>query len=260
MSEVQSLKPYYVYELVDSRSNEVFYVGKGMGQRGNQHELEARSDDDTSEKIRRINEIRQSNGSVIVRVIGRFVTEEQAFAVEATLIHWVYGIEQLTNIQGGHGGSTIRKYGEFGTLAGIDIPKPERRADGVYATAMRQARELNGIVDFMESIKSWLEDELDIGFTKPDTSESNKTKIYSYFDRARIRVGAFHSKEPSLWVALEPTENTPDAKAHFLAVCQENELKVTKDKKLARLPNYNGTKDLQILADDVRKLSQMLSE
>ncbi|GAB1056481.1 MAG: hypothetical protein WAqPseu_34840 [Shewanella algae] len=258
MNDNSNLKPFYVYELVDSRNNEVFYVGKGVGQRGNQHELEARGAENSSDKIKKINDIKQSGGEVIVRVIGRYKSEEQAFAVEATLIHWVYGLVNLTNIQSGHGSSTIRNFGDLTVLEGIDIPKAERRADGVYALAMREARDSNDILQFIGNVKSWLEEQLDIGFTKPDTSESNKTKIYSYFEQARIRIGAFHSKEPTLWLALEPADKTPEAKKRFLAVCETHNLKVTKDNKLARLPGYKGTKDLEILKSDILTVIGML--
>ena len=32
--EMEKYRDYYVYELVDSKNNEVFYVGKGRGERG----------------------------------------------------------------------------------------------------------------------------------------------------------------------------------------------------------------------------------
>ena len=57
-------------------------------------------------------------------VLGRFDTEQEAYAVEATLIHWVYGHENLTNIQAGHGWRHIRPKAQgFSELQGIDIPK-----------------------------------------------------------------------------------------------------------------------------------------
>ena len=37
-SEVIKLKQFYVYVLIDPRDNEVFYVGKGQGERAFQHE------------------------------------------------------------------------------------------------------------------------------------------------------------------------------------------------------------------------------
>jgi hypothetical protein len=253
-----NLKPYYVYELVDSLNNEVFYVGKGLGQRGNQHEMEARRDESDSNKVQRIRSIHAAGGEVIVRVIGRYDTEDKAFAVEATLIHWVHGLANLANVQAGHGSSTIRDHGNISTIEGIDIPASSRQPDGVYTQSMKKAREEHGIVDFMQNIRRWLEQELDTGFTAPDTSESNKTKIYSYFENARIRVGAFHSKEPTLWLALEPTDNTPSARERFLSACRHANLEVRQNKKLARFPSYRGTKDLSVLLADTRKMIRLI--
>lgn len=253
------LKPYYVYELVDPRSNDVFYVGKGTGQRGNQHEIDAQVPELSTEKSVRINEINNSGASVTVRVIGRYSTEEQAFAVEATLIHWVYGLANLTNIQGGHGCSTIRNNGDNSVLEGIDIPKPERQTNGVYSAAMRNARDVNGTVQFTSEVKKWLEERLDNGFTEPDTSESNKTKIYSYYKNVRLRVGVTHTTKPSLWAALEPLDSTTESKDKFLTICQRNDLYVTKSVNLARLKNYKGTRDLDVLLGDLRQLINMIN-
>ncbi|SEM84035.1 hypothetical protein SAMN04489760_1632, partial [Syntrophus gentianae] len=51
----------------------------------------------------------RSGYSVSELVIGRFDTEGEAYAVESMLIHWVYGIENLTNEQSGHGSKSVRK-------------------------------------------------------------------------------------------------------------------------------------------------------
>ncbi|QDG39543.1 GIY-YIG nuclease family protein [Alteromonas mediterranea] len=107
-------KPYYVYELVDPTNDEVFYVGKGIFNRKNEHEKEAEKIEDeenAAEKIKRIKSLSAQNKQPIKRVIGRYQDENAAFAVESTLIHWVYGFENLTNIQPGHGAEAIRPFG-----------------------------------------------------------------------------------------------------------------------------------------------------
>lgn len=252
------LKPYYVYELVDPRSDVVFYVGKGIGERALQHEIEARTQSFETEKANRIREIEETSSRVVVRVIGRYETEEQAFSVEATLIHWVYGLRNLTNIQGGHGGATIRAFGECGEIEGIDIPRKSRRPDGVYALAMQKAREENKIVEFLSEVTTWLSAELDIPFSSIDTSESNKTKAYIYFDDVRIRIGAFHSSEPTVWLALEPSDSK--RLEGFVKFVQKVGWEMRKNNKLARLPNYSGTKDLSIIRDQIKDLLASLRE
>lgn len=131
MSEDQKfgkpLKPHYVYVLVDPlQNNEIFYVGKGTSQRGHDHYKEAlRPDAQDSQKIGRIKSIHDQGSKPLVRVIGRFDTEDRAYAVESTLIHWVYGLENLANIQPGRGHRQIRsrKEGLIIELQDIDIPK-----------------------------------------------------------------------------------------------------------------------------------------
>lgn len=251
-------KEFYVYELVDPRDGSVFYVGKGVGERAHQHAREARDELIETNKLARIRDIEQSSLNVRVRVIGRYETEAQALSVEATLIHWVYGLTNLTNIQGGHGGSSIRNHGRHGEIEGLDIPKRTRQPAGVYAQAMKMAREENGIVDFLNEVTSWLSDELDIPFSSVDTSESNKTKAYVHFEDVRIRIGAFHSKEPSIWLALEP--NDPKQLAGFHEFVEQIGWELRKSKRIARMPNYQGTKDLSLLRDQISTLLTQLHD
>jgi len=121
------LKPHYVYILADPlQNNEIFYVGKGTSQRGHDHYKEAlRPDAPDSQKIARIKSIHDQGSEPLVRVIGRYGSHDMAYAVESTLIHWVYGFENLTNIQPGRGYRQIRsrKEGLIIDLQDIDIPK-----------------------------------------------------------------------------------------------------------------------------------------
>jgi hypothetical protein len=92
---------YYVYRLIDPRNGETFYVGKGRGNRVFEHvkgELLA-GDDELTDKLKRIREIRK-DGFEVAHVIHRHgLTEEQAFEVEAALID---AYPEVTNQVGGH--------------------------------------------------------------------------------------------------------------------------------------------------------------
>ncbi|MBR9878513.1 MULTISPECIES: GIY-YIG nuclease family protein [unclassified Halomonas] len=252
------LKPYYVYELVDPRCGTTFYVGKGKGQRALAHGAEAGTSTDHNEKLARIREIRAAGEKELAIVIGRYETEEQAYAVEATLIHWVYGFYSLTNVQGGHGGSTIRPNGAMDEIPGIDIPRRAYRQSGEYSSAMIRAREQNDTVSFALEIKRALEEELDVGFTEPDLGESNKTKIYSYFDAARLRIGITHTKNPTMWLAFEPTGKSAEEKDRFLRFAVGAELYITNAKNLARYPDYSGTREIDVIIREARKGIQLL--
>lgn len=103
-STVEKLN-YYVYALIDPRTNKVFYVGKGKGNRIYAH-VEASEIVDVKEvaKIAKIREIRATGKEVKHVVIRHGLTEDQAFAVEAAMIDYVESVQKLplTNLMSGH--------------------------------------------------------------------------------------------------------------------------------------------------------------
>lgn len=92
----------YVYRLIDPRTGETFYVGKGQGNRvfAHIHAEQNLEGDELDNKIRRIREIRLA-GFEVAHVIHRHgMDEKTAFEVEAALIDAYPG---LTNLVGGTG-------------------------------------------------------------------------------------------------------------------------------------------------------------
>jgi len=91
---------YYVYRLVDPRSGQTFYIGKGSGNRIFQHVAEAAElPDRPSLKLARIREIEASGASVEYVVHRHGLTEDEALLVESVLID---AYDELTNEQLGH--------------------------------------------------------------------------------------------------------------------------------------------------------------
>lgn len=84
---------YYVYELVDPRTDEVFYVGKGKGYRIDYHEQEARRGKQ-SRKCDRIREIHASGRCVRKRKVAFYEDEADAYLAEWELIQ---AHDNLTN-------------------------------------------------------------------------------------------------------------------------------------------------------------------
>lgn len=252
------LKKFYVYELVDPRSDEVFYVGKGQGQRGNQHVMEVRRDHNLEGgKRERIKEIIDSGMEAEVRVVGRFEEESDAFAVEATLITWVYGVDNLTNVQTGHGSTTIRKKGYLGTLEGLDIPWANR-ADRFYLDAMSQAREEKDIQQLLRYLKEFMEAELSIEFSELDNSDPGITRIWGNLGSVSLRLGANHGgKNPSIVFRLECNEASD--KPVFRRICKQAKLEyVGQRKRMATYSDIEGWKDFAELARRLRGLIQIV--
>lgn len=90
---------YYIYLLIDKKSGQVFYVGKGKGNRINCHFKDA-LDKETkrSEKIKKILALKLDVKKTILR---HDLSEKEAFAVESALIDYI-GIDNLANIVKGH--------------------------------------------------------------------------------------------------------------------------------------------------------------
>lgn len=91
---------YYVYLLIDPENNQVFYVGKGVGNRIFAHINAALTDATPSDKLDKIRAIR-ANGLEVTHIVQRHgLIEKEAFEVEAALIDFI-GLSGLTNqVQG----------------------------------------------------------------------------------------------------------------------------------------------------------------
>lgn len=109
-SDVIEKLQYYVYRLIDPRTAQTFYVGKGKGNRVFAHindalknfegeSYEETDEDDVSAKVKQIREIKNA-GLEVIHIIQRYgLTEKEAFEVEAALIDC---FPCLTNIQSGY--------------------------------------------------------------------------------------------------------------------------------------------------------------
>lgn len=83
---------HYVYLYIDPTNDEIFYVGKGNGNRAFSH-LEDKSE---SKKVERINQIRQLNLEPKIELLVHGLDNESAKRVESSVIDLI-GIDNLTN-------------------------------------------------------------------------------------------------------------------------------------------------------------------
>ena len=100
-----SLRDYYVYGLIDPRTKQIFYIGKGTKNRVFEHEKESLGSPDSEKlKLKTFAEIKNAGLEVEKIIINSNLTEEEAFAAEASMINAFnyVGDAGLTNIAAGH--------------------------------------------------------------------------------------------------------------------------------------------------------------
>ena len=108
----------YVYIYIDPRTDEIFYVGKGKGNRCFSH----LSDQSESDKVKRIQEIREENKEPIIEMLIHGVPENVALKVEASVID-LLDLKKLTNKKKGHSSSKI---GRMSMKKLVSIYEPEK--------------------------------------------------------------------------------------------------------------------------------------
>lgn len=86
----------YVYLLEDPRNNQIFYVGKGKGNRVFQHVEAAIETPIVSDKLDLIREITVQGCEVKYTILRHGLTDEAVFEVESALIDFI-GLKALTN-------------------------------------------------------------------------------------------------------------------------------------------------------------------
>jgi len=90
----------YVYALIDSSNNEIFYIGKGKGKRAESHEKEyEKSIISGFKKYIRISKIKDSGNNVIIKVLFNNISNDGALMLERYCINKLK--YSLTNYQSG---------------------------------------------------------------------------------------------------------------------------------------------------------------
>jgi hypothetical protein len=112
MSIERTKKRWYVYLLCDPDTEQPFYVGKGTGNRIDQHELEVddpKASNPAKQEI--IRQILAQDKKVLKKKVAEFDREHDAYVLEVELIN-LYG-SQLTNIRLGGGALQTEERPDF---------------------------------------------------------------------------------------------------------------------------------------------------
>lgn len=115
-NSLHALGDFYVYGLIDPRTKQLFYIGKGTKNRVFEHEKENLSHPDSEKlKLKTISEIKAAGLEVEKIIINSNLSENEAFAAEASLINAFnyVGSTRLSNIVAGHHSSRAMSVDEF---------------------------------------------------------------------------------------------------------------------------------------------------
>lgn len=115
------LGEYYVYGLIDPRDGKIFYIGKGTRNRVFEHEKESINSINSDKlKLKTIRDIKNAGLKVEKIIINYKLSQDEAFAAEATLINIFKYLEEdkLTNIVAGHHSSEVLSVEEFERING----------------------------------------------------------------------------------------------------------------------------------------------
>lgn len=118
-----SLGDFYVYGLVDPRTNKIFYIGKGTGNRVFNHEKESLNSPDSDKlKLKTISEIKKEGLAVKKIIIHHNLSESEAYAAETALINVFHYVNDaaLTNIAAGHHFSEVMSVEEYEKTYGAE--------------------------------------------------------------------------------------------------------------------------------------------
>lgn len=97
LAEWDSPPAYYVYALIDPRTDTIFYIGKGKYRRCYQHEKEYRAGRvDNAVKFTRIGEILAAGLNVRVAILDQYVDQRDAYSAERQFV-FAIGRDRLSN-------------------------------------------------------------------------------------------------------------------------------------------------------------------
>ena len=147
---LSALGNYYVYGLIDPRTNKLFYIGKGTGNRVFDHEYESKCNSDSENlKFKKIREIEEEGLEIKKIIIDYNLSEPQAFAAEASLINIFNYLDNInnektiTNIVSGHHSSGVTSVEEFEKIHGAEALKDEDIQHNILVIKINQLYKSN---------------------------------------------------------------------------------------------------------------------
>ena len=129
---------YYVYALIDPRTNQPFYIGKGKGNRCTSHLKETYETTINHKKFNKIQSIRSCGVEPRIEILAYFIDENLAYEFEILMISTT---QNLTNIQpGGKGGQGNMNWKRDNPSSKTKGQSYEQRYGEEKAKQMKQVR------------------------------------------------------------------------------------------------------------------------
>jgi hypothetical protein len=121
---------YYVYALINPKTKVPFYVGKGTGNRAEQHYEDAKNSKHRTEKLEELRALILDKYKVqdIVRVVAHTGNDEAlAYFLESVWMKFILGYTQVANAANAHQGGLIRAKNDWSKRKGFDIETSDQR-------------------------------------------------------------------------------------------------------------------------------------
>lgn len=248
---------HYVYALLDFSAGtpEVFYIGKGQNNRLEAHEAEANKtiDFENHPKLKRIRELRAKEAQAghpsslfQARTIGRYKTDGEARAVEATLIKFVYGRENLTNKVHGTHHMMIRSCDSWAPVDGIDKPQNLEKylRTGEYTDKQRDQIVKNNIVQKLLLMKESIESSpLQVEVRGPDLSKPQDPLLWISWNGGDVQIALkLQLTGENVAVGLSPLSKRTDDIERFMRRVEKGQAKRPPEEQAAFpwAPKGNG--------------------
>ena len=217
---IQSLNGYYVYALIDPRTEKVFYIGKGIDNRVFSHEIESgKSENYEKMKLQTIRSIEDAGLNVKRVIVNWGLTEKEAFVAEASLINLMNFTKDinLTNIVSGHSVHEALSVEDFDMLYGAEVLKEEDIKDSILVI------KINGLYKRGMSEEELYEATRGVWRISIKTIKKQKVKyvfaVYNQLIVAVYKPDEWHRVYENIDLPREETLNVDDAKDRGYFIC-----------------------------------------
>lgn len=192
---------YYVYALLNPINNQIFYIGKGVSDRGLSH-LKNPNDSEKGNVIKLIN--KEGKTPKVLILAKGFKTESEALALESLLIlqanyyNDVFGIKaHLTNIVAGHHADNFRAFGDIQESEEWEINsnlrKSKKSKNNLYKEVIERVEIFN---EPQKSQGGYISSKkMSNGFEFVINPKGEHRVVLEYINRDRSEINKLHSQK-----------------------------------------------------------------